>query len=138
MRHSTSTTSVLRAIGLARLPPPSRTPGWVEPLTVFAAGLISGAAFALLVTPRTGEQVRHGIAVAARRVGHDAKDAANQVKDVANRISAQAAAAVPGRHELAEEIPTGEAVHAAIDEGMPPLASEASNHVRGKGRRPEA
>jgi len=79
--HYPSPEEVLNSLGLSRLPPQNTTMAWVTPLAIFGAGLVAGVAGAVLLTPKTGREVRHDLRDAATQAGHSIKDAATWAGD---------------------------------------------------------
>lgn len=71
-----TTDEVLGSFGLMRKP---QSVDWVTPSTLFGAGLLAGAAAAVLLTPRRGSEVRAEIGDAARNVGNRVSTLAQDV-----------------------------------------------------------
>lgn len=74
MTLPTTTDDVLDSLGLMRKQPVNAD--WVTPLTLFGVGIVTGAATALLLAPKTGREMRHDIKSAA----------ANTTATVANQL----------------------------------------------------
>jgi hypothetical protein len=74
--HYPTSEDLLNSLGLTRAQPQSAVPHWMTPVAIFTMGLVTGAAGALLLTPKTGRELRHDLRDAANKAGHDVKDAA--------------------------------------------------------------
>lgn len=63
-----TTEDFLNSLGFTRMVQTS-TPDWATPLALFGAGIVAGAAGALLLAPKSGRELRRDIQRTASQVG---------------------------------------------------------------------
>lgn len=66
--NTPTTDDVLHSLGLARYEEP-RVADWVTPVAFFGLGALTGAAAAVLLTPKSGPELRRDIRDGAKQLG---------------------------------------------------------------------
>lgn len=71
----------------------------VTPLVGFALGAVVGAGLALLLAPSTGAKTRERLGNAARRIGGEARDRFDQMRETATNLSGDVKSAIDAGRE---------------------------------------
>jgi hypothetical protein len=88
---------VIRGLHISSLQGRHRDSLTIELMSVFGAGLMVGAAVALMLAPRTGRELRSDIRDRATQLGHDAGEALGSARDAASSVMADSTAAAQKR-----------------------------------------
>ncbi len=75
--YTPTTDDVLNSLGLARYREPA-VPEWVTPVAFFGLGALTGAAAAVLLTPKSGPELRQDISDGAKQIGDSVATTVNE------------------------------------------------------------